>query len=137
MPICSYKKKKKTVLCAGDMTDKIKLVNRSIGPPTIGTNDPVTTFTTILEPWAIVETLDLSGSSQRYFSSVNIEDTPTHKISIFYDATIWPLDSDNTFVEMNDRRFRIVGTKDLNELKTTIEILCTDRGINTLGATEA
>jgi hypothetical protein len=137
MPECIYKKSKKTVLCAGDMNDQITLVTRTIGAPTIGTSDPTTTFTTLLQPFAIFETLSLSASASRRFDGVNIEDRPTHKALIYYDSTIWPLDSDNVFVEFDDRRFRIVGVTDLNEMKTTIEILCTERGVDTLAATEA
>jgi len=137
MPICVAKKKKKTKLCTGDMQDKIKLVTRSMGAPTIGTINPSTAFTTLLEPWSIFETLGLSGSAARLFEGVNIEDRPTHKASIFYDATIMPLDSDNVFIEHNDRRFRIVGVTDLNEMKTTIEILCIERGVDTKEATKA
>lgn len=137
MPICESKKIKKVRLCTGDKQHKIKLVTRSTGAPTIGTVNPSTTFTTLLEPWASVETLGLSGSASRRFDSVNIEDRPTHVTSIDYDDSIWPLDSDNVFVEFDNRRFRIVGVTDLNEMKTTIEILCTERGVDTLAATEA
>lgn len=137
MPICVSKKVKKVKLCSGDMNDTIDIVSRTISAPTLGTSDPKTTFTTIASPWAVIETIDLSGGSARYFESVNVNDRPTHKFSIFYDADIWPLDSDNNFVEFDSRRFRIVGAKDLNEMKTTIEILCTERGVDTKDATKA
>lgn len=137
MPVCVTKKIEKVRLCTGDKQDKIAIVTRSIGAPTVGTVSPSTTFTTLLEPWAAVETLGLSGSSTRRFDSINIEDRPTHIMSIDYDDSIWPLDSDNVFVQFDSRNFRIVGVTDLNEMKTTIELLCKERGISSKEAAKA
>lgn len=137
MAICEYKKVKKVKLCSGDMDKVIDIVSRVITSPVIGSSDPVTAFTTLASPWSIVETIDLSSGKYRYFASVNIDDRPTHKFSIYYDPALWPLDSENNFIEWDDRRFRITGVKDLNEMKTTIEILGTERGVDSLAATKA
>jgi len=137
MAICEIKKVKKVKLCSGDMENIIDIVSRTIGAPTIGSSDPKTTFETLASPWAVVETIGLSGSNARRFAKINIEDRPTHIFSIFYDSVLWPLDSDNNFVEFDDRRFRIVGATDLNEMKTTIEILGTERGADSLAGTKA
>lgn len=134
---CVAKKVKKVKLCSGDMNDIIDIVRRSIEAPKVGTSSPQTTFTSIAKPWAITETIDLSGSNAKRFEKVNINDRPTHKWLIYYDADLWPLDSENNFIIFDSRRFRIISATDLNEMKETIEILCTERGVDSLEATEA
>ena len=134
MPICVNKKVKKTALCSGDMDKLISIVQRVISPPLIGSINPVTTFTSILDPWAMVETVD---TFSRRFSGINIENRPTHIFSIFYDDTIWTLDSDNNFIKFDDRLFRIIRAADLNELKVTIQMLCTERGVDSLEGSKA
>jgi len=138
MAICENIKITKSRICTGDMDQKITLQNRTIVAPDFGELNPTTTYTTILEPYAAVATISLMGGAVRRFDGVNINDTPTHQIYIFYDATIWPLDSDNTFILLEDgRRLRIVGVDDMNEMHETIRLLCTERGIDTQAGTEA
>lgn len=139
MPICEFRRRKKIKLCVGDKEDVVQLQSRSVGPPALNSVDPVVAFTTFNSPWASVNTLNLSGSQQRYFDSINTNDRPTHEILVDYDPDIWqPLDSDNNFALLESgRRLRIVGAQDINEQKTTISILCTERGVDTLAGTEA
>jgi len=137
MPVCKKITVTRSKVCIGDMGELIDIVERSIGPPAIGSIDPVTTFTTILQPWAAVKSISLSSGLPRRFDGINIEDTPTHEIYINYDATIWPLDSDNVFIKFDNRNFRIVGVDDMDEQKLTIRILVTERGVESLAGSEA
>ena len=138
MPICKPIQVTRQKICTGDMDQQVDILRRDILPPGIGDIDPRVTFTSILKPWAAVKTSGLSGGNPRRFEGINIEDQPTHDIFINWDSTIWPLDSDNNFVLLEDgRRLRIVGAEDINEQKLTIRMLCTERGVASLAGSEA
>ena len=138
MPICKKINSTRSTICSGDMNHLITIVNRTILPPPIGEVDPQTVFTTLLQPWAIVKSISLTGGAPRRFDYINIEDRPTHEIYIFFDADIWPLDSDNVFVTLEDgRKFRIVGVDDMDEQHLTIQMLVTERGVGSLAGSYA
>lgn len=129
--ICDSVVVKRSKICSGDMSHKIDLQERRTGSPAIGSMNPSVIFTTLLSPWCVIKTIDLSGGASRRFNNVNVEDRPTHEIFIYYDPSIFPLDSDKVFVLLPDgRRLRIVGVTNLNELDTTISLLCTERGLD-------
>ncbi len=134
MPVCKTIKVERSKICTGDMNNQIDILQRDIKPPAIGDIDPITVFTSLLTPWAAVKTV----KETRRFDGINTEDRPTHEIFIFYDSAIWPLNSDNNFIRLEDgRRLRIVGSEDLDEQKLTIRILCTERGVEALAGSEA
>lgn len=137
MPVCKNIQVARSKVCIGDMGEQILIVQRTIGPPVIGSVDPVTTFITLLQPFAAVKSIALSSGLPRRFDGINIEDTPTHEIYINYDATIWPLDSDNVFIKFGLRNFRIVGVDNMDEQNLTIRILVTERGVESLAGSEA
>jgi len=134
MPVCKTIQVTRSKICSGDMDNQIDIIRRDILPPAIGEIDPRTVFTSMLKPWAAVTTV----KETRRFDGINTEDRPTHEIFIFYDPAIWPIDSDNNFVRLDDgRRLRIVGSEDINEQKLTIRLLCTERGVESLAGSEA
>lgn len=138
MPICKPIKVIRSKICIGDMDQQVDILKREILPPGIGEIDPQIVFTSILKPWAAIKTSSLSGGASRRFDGINIADQPTHDIFINYDYAIWPLDSDNNFIRLEDgRRLRIIGVEDINEQKLTIRISCTERGIESLAGSEA
>ncbi len=67
MPICKTIKTTRTKICTGDMTARIDLLLREILPPAIGDVNPITVFTSILQPFAAVKSISLSSGSPRRF----------------------------------------------------------------------
>lgn len=138
MPVCKRLKVTNTYICAGDKSQQIKLINRQIMPPALGDINPQTIFTTILEPYALVQTIETGSGGTRRFDGINVEDKPTHDVFIDFDSTIWPLDSDNVFVRLEDgRRLRIVAVANINEQNLTIAISATERGVEVFAGSEA
>jgi len=130
---CEQIKRKKKIICAGDLDKRIELYTREITNSDIGGVDYSQTFTLFKSKWAMIQTPGFQGSGLEVFDGVNLIGTVTHFIYIRYTAGV----TSEKFVKYDDRYFKILRVQDLNEDKTFMFLKCTERGIDSLEANEA
>ena len=133
MAICKKKRFTRTELCAGDLRHKIDIQTRTLGGVSFGQTSASETFTTIFSPWAAIETI----SGFKKFSGINIDERATDVFYIRFSTAVAALEVANHFILFDGKRFRILEVTDLNRDKRTLAIQCTDRGDDTLDASEA
>lgn len=126
---CKSIRRKNRKVCIGDLNKLITLQSRAITPPDFGDPDFDETFTDGDDVWAAVNTVD----GKTFFDGVNTDVNITHEFYIRYDATV----TAETWVEMDDRRFDILRTNDLDERQDFMQLICVERGANTIEATKA
>ena len=128
---CTTKRFNKTQLCAGDLDKEIEFMTRTLGSP--GLNDTVPPITLTLLKLVFCGVTTVKGSSK--FSGVNIEDRPTHIFTVRHDPAILNLETANNFVRFNNtfniRLFRIVDVEINDEDQFYLDVLCTERGVET------
>lgn len=130
MSKCNKVYRKKRQYCVGDLDTEIKLQSRAITPPVFGSVDFDDNFTD-LNPtvWAAVNTV----SGKTFFDGVGTETPITHIIGIRFDALV----TAETWVELDGRRLDILEVTNLDERSEWMELVCTDRGLNTKNASKA
>jgi head-tail adaptor len=88
---------------------------------------PPLTLTSLKFVWAGLNTV--SGTAR--FDGVNVEDRPTHIFTARYDDEIMALEEGNNFIRFKSRLFRILDAKINDEDDIFIDIVTTERGIDT------
>lgn len=117
-------------VCIGDLRKRIKVFTRSITPPPFGVTDFDEDFEPDATVWAAVNTIN----GKTFFDGVSIVDVAlTHEVFIRYRSDV---DSD-TWLELDNRRLKIVSFEIMDESKEWLRLLCAERGDNTIQATKA
>lgn len=131
---CSNKQFKNDELCAGDLDKEIEFMTRALGTP--GPNDTVPPLTLTLIKLVFCGITTVKGSAK--FAKVNIDDRPTHIFTVRFDPDILDIETANTFVRFNNgfsiRLFRIIDIEINNEGEHYLDVLCTERGVETQSA---
>jgi len=120
MPSCVSIRKKKQVVCTGDMKDLITLQNRAIQGVTTADVDFTENFTEAAVVWSMIETVQ----GVTVFDTSNTEIVITHKFYVRYDPAV----TSETWVEFDDRKFDIVTVTNLDERKDYLLLMCRERG---------
>lgn len=125
MAKCTYIRKKKRRVCAGDMKDPITLNFRDIQAPLFNTVDFDENFQPIdqVNPQrlSLVETVD----GVTYFDGKNTEINVTHNIYISYDPQV----NASVWIEFDGRRIDILKVEDYDERKEFMKLTCNDEGL--------
>jgi len=121
--------RKNRVSCIGDMSERIKLHNRSIQVPEFGTYDFTETFTGTKTVWANVQT----AAGQTFFTGANIDVGLSHIIIIRYDEAV----TSETWIEFNGNNLKIISVENLDENNEFLRLRCSERGDKDLGASKA
>lgn len=125
MPTCRRIRKKKRIVCVGDMRDVITLNDRDITPPLFNTVDfdenfqPISTVNP--QTLSLIETVD----GKTYFDGVNTETPITHIIYIPFNDVV----TAETWIEFEGRRIDILRVEDLDERHEFLKLTCTERGL--------
>ena len=132
MPRCESIRKKKRIVCIGDMRDAITLNDRNITAPLFNTVDFDENFSPLnsIQPeiLGLVETV----SGKTYFDGVNTETPITHIIYIPYNEAV----TSETWITFENRRIDILRVEDLDERHEFLELTCNDQGLVTREATK-
>lgn len=129
MPRCVKLKRKHRQVCVGDLDTSIDIQGRSLDDDIDSVE--VEGFTTLFSPWAMVETL----RGVFVVDGVNGGDIEaTHRFTIrFPDSVI----SGENWILSKNQRYRILDQEDYEERGEFLAILCTKRGVDTQGASDA
>ena len=130
MSVCTFKRFKKTKLCAADLTHRIEIQSRVVGGVSFGEVEPVAVFTTLFTRWAAIESVGgiRSAGGVQNFSKVNTGESPTDFFYVRYEAALSELEVSNNVILFNNKRFRILSIENINRDNSTLVIQCTDRG---------
>ncbi len=128
MPVCKRKRVTRYQYCSGDLDKYVLIQERRDLPPAWGELEPVVQFTELKNVWAALENTSAAIKGIAEFSDVNIEDVPTHVLSVRYDPDLSEIESGNHFALWEGRRFRILNRKDVNEIKTILEFNVRETG---------
>ncbi len=119
MPKCIQLKRKKREPCIGDLDTLITLQDRAIQPLTT-TVDFTESFTENSIVWAMVSTV--RGKTE--FDGADIERSITHEFTIrFIDGV-----SNETWVLLNNERYDIIDTENLEERDEWMILRCAKLG---------
>lgn len=135
MSECTYKRTKRIKICTGDLIEYIGIYERSLQPTTIGQLITEEQFTLTKNIWSAIETV----KGTRRFNQVDIDSKATHLFIARFDQdfTLLNYDSDNYFINFNERYFRIISVKNNNEQDFFSVFQTIERGSDTKEATRA
>jgi SPP1 family predicted phage head-tail adaptor len=120
--------RKKSIICAGDLTKKIKIQDRVLNTNNVGV-DATYTFTTQYEVWAMVKT----PSAKVMFDNIAMKDTAiTHEFYTRYLADM----SVEKVIEYNGYRYYVVGVTNLEEESLFLRFDCVVKGQTSKAGTE-
>ena len=106
------KRRRLTKFAVGDMRERISLEERSIAPPTFGSQAFTEEYTALDTVWASVETKDFANSGQRFFNAVNDPAlTPSHVFTIRWRDDI----TTETRVRWQDELYKLLLLTDPQE----------------------
>lgn len=89
-------------------------------------------FTEIGTPLAIVKTID--GTAK--FSGVTIDENATHIFCAIYTVALAAVEYQNYFVDLKNKRFKVLKVTNVNEKDQVLVIQTTERGDSSIKATE-
>ncbi len=121
----------RTILCAGTMQDYIKIVRREYSGSDVNETVTQETFTTVDE---FMGYLEVRNPTQR-FDGVNIASNITHIVYIPFDQTVYELDRNTLFVELEkirNRYLKLVAVEDFHEQEDYLALYCTESGFTDL-----
>lgn len=129
--VCKTKRFAKTQLCAGDLDKEIEFMTRDLTAPEIDDTVPPLSLALIKLVFCGITTVN--GTAR--FAKVNIDERPTHIFTVRHDPEILNIETGNTFVRFNNtfntRLFRIIDIEINNEDEFYLDVLCTERGVDT------
>lgn len=115
-------RRKRRIISIGDLNQLIKIQERSLNTQfQTGVKDQIT-FTTIAEPWAMVETT--KGSI--FFGGVGLDREYSHKFYIRYRCNI----DQTKFIEYKKKRYDILDVENLDERDEFLLLRCFPTGTN-------
>lgn len=129
MPKCIKIKRKHRQVCIGDLDEQIAIQTRASDDSFSA--DESFTFTTVLTPWAMVETLNNVFIVDEVTAS-DVQATHAFTIrvpSINISGEFWVL--------FKSKRYRIIDQVDLEERGEFLKLMCAVRGSNTRKAADA
>ena len=136
---CIYLYGTKQKLCTSALRHFIELKQRRINTPKLGSLEPIETFTTVASMYSAM----VARQPTSRFNGVNIkEGTLTHVFYIRYDDSLFWLDTGSLFIDFagygtsRTRRFKLLAIKALDEDNQWMLIQASERGDNSLRATE-
>ena len=114
------------ILCAGAMSDFIKIQNREL---TAGGYDsePQEIFTNVLNMNGNIEEVKPTDR----FNGVNVADGITHIVYVPFEQSIYELDINTLFVELErskNRRFKMLSVGNLGEQDQYMALYCKETG---------
>lgn len=112
---------------------QISILDRDLVPGDFDSTEPQEVFTEIGTPLAIVKTLN-DGS--KLFDQVQIVDGATHIFCILYDLTYAQVEYQNSFIDLKNKRYKVLAVTNKDEKDLLLIIQATQRGDSTLEATE-
>jgi head-tail adaptor len=115
------------------MGNLIDIQERTLMPPMPGQLEGQEVFATVKQVWAAIET-PTRGSEQ--FNNVNIADVHTHIFYIRFDPEL-TIETGNTFIHFDGRRFRVISAKNDNELGNMTVIMARETGLDSAEAARA
>lgn len=124
MAKCDYKRRKKTIVCTGNMRKQIILLTRNLDTKGNIFTDPIgleNTFTTLATVWAMNE--DAKG--QEVFDSVGLrigQHTDNWYIRYFEGIT------SQTWVQFEEDYYKILNVRDLQRNHLYLKLECEFRG---------
>ena len=127
---CDYKRIKTVKLCRADLKHLVELQQRVLDTSDLDSSNPVEVFTKLRDQWVAIETVS-PGAAR--FGKINVDDNATHIFWMLWDVDI----PEPNFILNDGKRYKVLKIENINELNTTIAIQVTERGDETLGASEA
>lgn len=112
---------------------EISVLLRELDESDFDSSQPDLDFTEIDTPLAIVRTIN--GSER--FSGVNIDESATHIFCVEYTVGLAAVEFQNYFVDLKNKRFKVLKVTNVNEKDQVLVIQTTDRGDSSEKATEA
>ncbi len=122
---CQIIRAKRRRLCVADLEHEIKVLDRTIVPPSSGSTDYTIDFNT--DEVGIVFSSIQTPNGVTIFEGTNIEQKVTHVFGLYYDSTYTAED----YVLFENRLFRILDVNDLDERHEWTLLSCVERGFET------
>lgn len=113
---------------------EISILDRDLDTSGFDDAQPVETFTEIGTPLAIVKTI--KDGSQK-FDSVQIVEGATHIFCIVYDITYAGVEYQNNFIDLKNKRFKVLKVTNIDEKDEMLIFQATERGDSSLEANQA
>ncbi len=113
----------------GDLDTRIILHRRSMVAPKSGEVDLTEKFDKAKEVWANVAT----SGGHTVFTEAGTDVATTHRVIVRFDVAI----TSETWVELHDRRLKIITVENLDERSQYTRMRCQDRGSKTKAAAQA
>lgn len=120
---CVYKTGEKTIYCLGAFHKKISLLTRDLSANTSDMLQYGLTETVLKTVRAEVKNLSFQSGVAPYINT-NIEDVPTHRITIKYIDNVDII----TGIELNNKKYRITKITNIEERNKYLEFFCVERG---------
>ena len=127
--VCSVNRIKKQKYCAGDLTKKITITQRTLDKANPNPLTPKYVFPTVKTLWAGVKTV----SGVIYRDGISTNDGSTHVFIIRYNDNI----TQELFVEHGGKRYDILDVVNINEQDTWLELRCKLNGLSELRGSNA
>ena len=132
MSKCTRRRFAKQKICAGELRHIIAIQQRILGGGMIGDTGLNENFTTLFTERCAIETLNPDAK----FDGVSTDDRPTHRFIVRKSSQTSSIEIDSNFILFQGRRFRILGSQINDEDPYYVIIRCTERGVDTKGASE-
>ena len=128
-----------TILCTGDLKHKVQIQLRELIEADFDDEQPTEVFTLVRYQWCAIETIegirDAIGVAK--FAGINIETWASHRFWTKWDSGFPDLENGNHFLYYDSKRYKVLKVSNVNELNTTMGILCIERGEDSEEATKA
>ena len=104
MTVCVKTQFSRKILCAGTMRDAVEIYENVLGPPDVGSTTPTTSKTVVAQYMGHLEEVN----PVIRFDGVSVDtrapgDKHTHVIYMPYDDTVYRLDTNKLWAQVNDR----------------------------------
>jgi len=122
--------KPRRVARIGQLSSVISIHDRNIVPPISTMTDFTESFNNTLDVWAMIK----STGGKIFFDGVGTDVAISHEIYVRYDPTI----TTESWIELEDKMLLdIMNVENLDERNEYMKLLCRERGLSTLGASQA
>lgn len=123
------------ILCSGTMTDYIIIKNRTLQGTTSNRKKAVEDFVVVDNVFGYLEAV----SATTRFNGINIESNITHLVYIPFDQTIYELDKNTLFAEVErtrSRLFKLEKIMNYGEQDEYLVLYCKETGFADIEANE-
>jgi hypothetical protein len=132
MSCCKRQNFGKKTINTHNFNQPISLVERVQGELSPGSIEPSENFTELFKLYSKV--LTLAGVSR--FSGINIDKRATHFFMTPFFSALENLDSNNIFINYKDKNYRVLGDTNKDEDDYYVVFQATERGDDSLEASE-